>query len=91
MCARCSIDLLRVRLFLVVWEGWLAVGRGIGCSGRGCARCVRVLDLGGGDLCVREGSCLSCSVERKVWMLAVSLLFRWYCCLSVERAWAMSR
>ena len=80
--------LLRVRLLLVVCERWLAVGRGIVGSCRVCARGVSVRDVGGGDLCGREGSCLSFSVEREVCTLAVSWFDRLYALLSTDRAWA---
>ena len=80
--------LLRVRLLVVVCERWLAVGRGIVGSWRGCARCGSVRDLGGGDLCGRGGSCLSFSVERELCILAVSGFERVYARWSTYRAWA---
>jgi hypothetical protein len=80
--------LLRVRLLVGVCERWLAVGRGIVGSGRVCVRVVIVRDFGGGDLCGREGSCLSFSVEREVCILAVSWVDRLYARWSTDRAWA---
>ncbi len=78
--------LLRVCLLVVVCERWLAVGRVIVGSWCGCARCGSVRDLGGGDLCGRGVSCLSFSVEREVYTLAVSWFDRLYALLSTDRA-----
>ncbi len=70
--------------------GWVEVCSARECDGVVCQICVLV--LGGGWVRGQRKRCRSLCIwaRRSVERLAVSVLSRWWCCLSVERAWARS-